>query len=519
MTALVQGCSGLALVMGLAMLCARQPRAVFFCLVAQSALVAGAAVASHQPLMMLGPLVTTAAIGGMRRATAFPAVTAGGVVLGLVAGGILVLLCQSCGDAGVALGVVMVAIVLAATRADRVTQVLALGAMQNGLALTGCAVGDDALLPFAGVALVLPLAGSLLPRSHGVAGLAWRWSPGYAARWPGWAELIGAAGLFAASLTVPLDPLASVFAPLIAFDGLVRAWIVRRRGGVSLGRRLTTLTRLGCILLAVCSRDPILAWLAVVAAATVSLLPTASRQWDRAVLAYVGAGLGLLGLLIVPVDASPVGFLGLFAGYAMLAAATPNLAIPLLVLVLRLADQADWPDAVGSLGTGIALAGLLTCSFLLIRRRRFVADYLLLAQVSIAAMGVASLQADGRFAAVVLLVLLSLTRTASQAAGGPAGMLAIAGLAGLPPLGVFPGLVLVVLAVCGRSPWLLVGVGAALMPVLLAGLPAPGRRWMASGPAALLSVGWLPLSLAALFGFFAPTELVRWLSALTAGPS
>jgi hypothetical protein len=57
------------------------------------------------------------------------------------------------------------------------------------------------------------------------------------------------------------------------------------------------------------------------------------------------------------------------------------------------------------------------------------------------------------------------------------------------------------------------------MPVLLAGLPAPGRRWMASGPAALLSVGWLPLSLAALFGFFAPTELVRWLSALTAGPS
>ena len=55
------------------------------------------------------------------------------------------------------------------------------------------------------------------------------------------------------------------------------------------------------------------------------------------------------------------------------------------------------------------------------------------------------------------------------------------------------------------------------MPVLLAGLP---RRLPAvSSRAAVLSIGWLPLALAALFGFFAPAELVRWLSAVTMGPS
>src|SRR5208283_1824750 len=211
--------------------------------------------------------------------------------------------------------------------------------------------------------------------------------------------------------------------------------------------------------------DPILAWLALTAAATAALLPTVVRSrdrghryrghWDRAVLAYVAAGLALFGLLTLPVEPSPVAYLSLFAGYVTLAAVVPDLAIPLLVVVLRFADQAAWPPTAGVLGTGIALIALLTCSSLLARSGgRHCAVLLRLAQASMAASAIATLQPDGRFAAVVLLVLLSLTRTAARATGGPAGVLAIAGLAGIPPLGVFPGLGLAVLAVGGHVPWL-----------------------------------------------------------------
>jgi hypothetical protein len=56
-----------------------------------------------------------------------------------------------------------------------------------------------------------------------------------------------------------------------------------------------------------------------------------------------------------------------------------------------------------------------------------------------------------------------------------------------------------------------------MVPILLAGLP---RRLPAVSPrAALLSIGWLPLALGALFGLFAPMTLVRWLAAVTMGPS
>jgi hypothetical protein len=96
-------------------------------------------------------------------------------------------------------------------------------------------------------------------------------------------------------------------------------------------------------------------------------------------------------------------------------------------------------------------------------------------------------------------------------------VLARAGLAGLPPLGVFPGLMLVVLAFSSHAPWLLLPLGVAVIPILLAGLPA--RLPAVSLRTAMLSAGWLPLVLAALFGFFTPTELVLWLAALTAGPS
>jgi hypothetical protein len=240
---------------------------------------------------------------------------------------------------------------------------------------------------------------------------------------------------------------------------------------------------------------------------------------DRATLGYVGAGLALFGLLQLSQDPSAVAFLSLFGGYAVMAAVVPDLALPLLVLLLRFADGIDWPPVAGVLGTAIAVAALLGCAALLPQAagRAHRAVLLQLGQASVAALAIATMQPEGRYAAAVLLILLALTRAACRVANGPAGVLALAGLAGLPPLGVFPGVVLVVLAVSSHAPWILLPLVAGLVPMLLAGLPPRLRLWPLRPT--LLSIGWLPLALALLFGFFTPAEFVRWLSALTAGPS
>ena len=513
MTGLAQGGAGLALTMGLTMLCVRQVRVIFICFIVQSAAVAGVAMLVRQPLL----IPVAVAIPGLIWLARDQAATPGGrsPATGIAAGGILTVLCLATGETGLPLAVMLMAILLAAARPEPIARLLALGGMANGLALTGCLIAGDDLLPLACLALPLPLAAGLIVAQRDVFGSARRWMPRYATARAGWAELGGAAALFVAALTVPLDALGSVFAPLIAFDGTVRAWIVRSPDASAPAERLASLLKLGFMLLAVCTTDPVLALVATLAAAMAALLPTGQR--DRAELACIGTGLALFGLLTLAADASLAGYLGLFAGSAMLAAVVPGLAIPLLVLILRLAHQSEWPDAAGALGTGVALIALLTCSARLIRRRRQVIDTVLLAQASIAGLAIATLQPDGRFAAVVLLVLLSLTGTAARAMGEPARVLAVAGLAGIPPLGVFPGLVLVVLAVSNHAPWLLLPLGIGLMPLLRAGLPRrlPEVSWRT----AWLSVGWLPLALAALFGFFAPAEFVRWLSALTTGPS
>jgi hypothetical protein len=92
----------------------------------------------------------------------------------------------------------------------------------------------------------------------------------------------------------------------------------------------------------------------------------------------------------------------------------------------------------------------------------------------------------------------------------------MAGLGGLPPLGVFPGLVLVVLALAAHAPWLLLPLGAALLPMVLASVP---RRLPDFAPRLETpSIAWLPLALAVLLGYFAPDTVGHWLHLLVAGP-
>ena len=85
----------------------------------------------------------------------------------------------------------------------------------------------------------------------------------------------------------------------------------------------------------------------------------------------------------------------------------------------------------------------------------------------------------------------------------------------MPPLGVFPGLVLVILATITRSAWLLLPMGVAAVPILRASLPRnlPSMRLTTTIP----SLGWLPLALALLTGYFAPQRLVLWWHMLTTG--
>jgi hypothetical protein len=320
---------------------------------------------------------------------------------------------------------------------------------------------------------------------------------------------------------VPLDSLASIFAPLLGLDGVLRACLRRNRSGLTMARRASALAQTGFTVLAVCAPNLIIAWVAVLAAMAMALLPTLSRRWSSAVLGFLAAGLALFGMLLLaatpPVPTSPVlGAFSLFAGFAAIAAVVPDLAVVLVILILRLANQLPWPPGVDAIGAGITVVALLACATLLTSpERSHRPTLLLLSQASIAALTICIGQAEGRFAALVLLVLLIPSRSAARFTRGPAATLALAGLGGIPPLGVFPGLVLVVLAMSAHDPWLLLPLGAALIPIVGASMP----RHLPTFPArpAIPSIAWLPLLLAVLAGYFAPDGLVQWWRVLTAG--
>ena len=58
-----------------------------------------------------------------------------------------------------------------------------------------------------------------------------------ATQWPGWIDLALAVAMFAATLIVPLHALAAIFAPLLGLDGVLRAWVRRKRPALTKLRR------------------------------------------------------------------------------------------------------------------------------------------------------------------------------------------------------------------------------------------------------------------------------------------
>jgi hypothetical protein len=344
----------------------------------------------------------------------------------------------------------------------------------------------------------------------------------------GWVRFAAAVGLFIVTITVPLDPIGAVFSPLLAFDGILRAWAERKRVAAAPFGHAAALIRTGLIVLAVASPLPLTAWFAITGAMVAALFPVIERCWPQATLGLCAAAFSLLGLLAQGAGMPALGYPILFIGDAVVATLVPPLAVPLAVLVLRQVNTPEWAPAAAWLVCGIGVTGMLACAASLRRglgRRALGRDssdgrrltLLYLAQVAVALVAIGMDRPDGRYAAAILLVLLILTRAASRLGNGPAAAIATAGLGGIPPLGVFPALVLVVLAVCGTAPWLMLPLGAALVLMAPASLPL---RWPAlDGRTALLSAAWLPLALAVLMGFFTPDSLARWLRLLAAGAS
>jgi hypothetical protein len=519
MTALAQGSAGLALVMGFAMLVSGQLTAAVVMLVVQSVAVAITAVVLHQPLMAIPPLVLAAGTGLPRPDPIDPRTTPiGGAKLGIAVGAVLAILCQSLGALALPATIVLLSILLAATRSQPLMQLMALVALQNGITLAGSLIAPPAMDP---TALLFPLACLALPLPIGVALLAPAWKdrglPHLSAAWLGWIDLGLSLAMLAATLIAPLTSLASVFAPLLALDGVVGSYVRRTRTALTPLRRAAALARTGFTILAVCAPDLTTAWLAILSALAMALSPSLFRRWSGAVLGCLAAGLALFGIQLLSTAPVLLGWFSLFAGFLTMAATVPDLAAVLVILVLRLATQVAWPPDIQALGIGIAVVVLLASAVLLTNpARSYRASLLSLGHASIALLAICTGQADGRFAALILLILLILSRAAARITRGPAAAPAIAGLGGVPPIGMFPGLVLVVLTLSAHDPWLLLPLGIALAPMVLAGIP---RRFPDFSPRPEIpSIAWLPLALAVLVGYLAPDTVGHWLHLLVAGP-
>ncbi|WP_428483566.1 hypothetical protein [Rhodopila sp.] len=567
MTAIAQGGGGLALVMCFALLGTRQVGAATILLVVQSAAVAAAALAQHQALVAAAVVVDVvgaswflrrsvsaahasnerhrggisahlaaevpdpwpAAIvaaertgGGAAEWAVYPpenqavAPPVGGAKSGILIGTALAMLCQSCGPLALPLAVVLLSILLAATRRHRLMRLTALVCLQNGLTLAVCLTVRAPLPALACFILPLPFAlglalGDIVHRDAAVRG--------WIRKRLGWVHLAVSLGLFTASLIIPLNPLGAVFAPLIGTWGVAEAWAERKRRGQTVVNRAAALWKLGFMLLAVGSPQPVVAWLCIVVAIAAAIFPTVRRRWDAMLLASCGAGLALFGLLTVPAGLVSVSCTALFVGYACVAAVVPDLGVVIVILILRLATQTHLPPIAGGILISVAVVALLLCSVLLTERSgRHRVTLLQLAQVSIAGMTLGVDLPQARFAVLVLLILLILTRAATRIAAGtydePATSVAIAGLGGIPPFGVFPGLVLILLAIGSHAPRLLLPIGLGLAATITASRPPGVPSWTR---ATALSPAWVPLALALLFGFFAPDPLVRWLHTAIAG--
>ena len=368
------------------------------------------------------------------------------------------------------------------------------------------------------------------------------------------------------------DGLGILTAVLLAADGLAIRWYDRRDAAERAARHIG----LAGMLLACLGTDPALAWCGIVIATAAAVYPALEQiagerivrtresalqskelerfhfsghtgnalgiVWDRVPLAGVALFLALFGTIlphaslglpvqdVVTPDMAIAGIVApgmvapgvlavgcLLSGYGAVAAIAPELAVPVLVIMIRLTSGDTGPPQQ-TLIVGFGLAAMTVCALLPyirpgLRRRP---AWLFLGHAALVLMLVGLGDADARFAAVAYLVLLVLTRAAMRLGQtrDAAGAASVLGLAAMQPVGVFPAVVLMLIAIAGSIPWLMVPVGVGLCAMgwaALAGMPGIRRQRLTLSPA------WLALLVILFIGWFLPAEAADWLRAIAGG--
>ncbi|MFL5253927.1 MAG: hypothetical protein ACJ8AI_13725 [Rhodopila sp.] len=523
MTALAQGAAGVALVMTLALLGVRQVSAAMLLLCLQSLAVATEALAQQQPVIAgLTILVNGAAAVWMLRwhLPGFygSAPQLGSTTLGILAGATLATLSQSQRLIAEPLAVVLLSILLAATRRHSLLHLVALVSLQNGLSLVAAAANASRLAALPCFLVAAPLGVALASDQ------LWRRKPPAGKRLSdmvGWAQVVTTVVFLSASLFAPLDPVGTLFVPLLAAWGLTCAWAsrIRRR---PLADRVVDLFGLGAALFAVGTSSLVGGTFALSLAVAALIMPTARRRLDALVLASCGTGLALFGVLALSVDGSVVPVGSFLIGITAIGAVAPSLGPVCSVILLRLSLQGPWPPEAAAILAGLAFIGLTSCALgLLVLPPRQRIALLRLSLLLLVAVALSLDTSQGRFVAITLLILTILSdaavRLSCAATGsGVAPVAAVAGLAGLPPVGTFTGIASLVRETAATTPWMLLPVVLALIAMTRVGLPPclPSiGRLRPPSPA------WVPLGLALAFGYAPPVGLVAWLRAITmSGP-
>ncbi|HEY1932152.1 MAG TPA: hypothetical protein VGG99_09090 [Acetobacteraceae bacterium] len=511
MTMLAQGLTGLALALSVVLLGTSRIRTAAGVCAAQAVVAACMAAVLSHPWLAAIQLVFAAAIAFV--ASGLPPQSARVQPVALGIGAAVALLATTLLDPGLALGVALLGAVIVAARAPAAWQVLGLAALQNGVVLA--AMGSGLLIP------VLPLVPAVAAGGLWVAGRY----PGILQRWPraGWIDAIGCILVLLLALTLQwlpsppwpmlhIDAFGAVAIVLLAAVATAAACPTRQSSATAPPAGARLLVVLGAAL-AVALQPMPLSWLALVVAviaAAAAALPHPAEAWRLLRLGCLGLGVALLGTAALP-EAGPWAPACIIVGLGTLGWLAPELALTAAVLIVRQRDVAS-AHALLVLA-GLAAMAIAGCGLMLRRDAERLPAWAGFGQAGAAVFAWGIGTPDAHVAAILHLVMLALTQSAVLLArdGGLDRIAALAGLAGVPPFGLFSSLALIVAATAARSPWLVlplaVGLGMLGWPIL-SRLPRLGP---VSAPRSQLD--WIPLLLLLVAGFAMPHPVFAWLRA------
>jgi hydrogenase-4 component F len=523
---LSQAAEGLAVALSLAVFfTARTQTAAALCAL-QGAIVS-LAVTLHFAWLAVIPLAMAAAI--LPLSQYFPAHADSVRPTSLFVGSTLALFALTFPDQHLALAVVLLGAALTVMRRSAAMQIFGLISLQNGIVLA--ATTNPVATVSTAMAMVptipaLVFAGLWMNTTRrGASVLA-------ACPTNAWFDTIACSAVLAFASILPLlvpmqwaavrvDAFVATMILLLAIVATAASWMPRLHasGAGPAGVRFVLVVSAA---LAVLLDDPVQSWLALVIAtiAAASLtLPRRAEAWRRLCLGSLGLGIALSGTIARGgVDVwAPV---CIVVGLGTVACLTPELALASVAIIVRnlhpLIEHAPVHALLMVAGlTGIAVTGGAT---LLSRRSVPLVTFSGVGQAGVALFAFGLGVPAASVAALVNLVLLSLTQSGLLLAseGSLAQRAAAAGLAGVPPFGIFPAVALVIAETASRLPWMLLPLAAAL------GLLVWSSLTQLAGVGAARSLprrpyAWAPLLLALLVGFAMPQPVFAWLQSAAAG--